>query len=81
LLDQLRTIDKLLVALLIAHQDSAHGPNAIADENGEIARLFAAAPGTFYLLRPDLHIAGRWKTAVSDEILRTAGVCLGRETL
>ena len=37
---------------------------AIADNDGEIARLFAAAPGTLYLLRPDLHIAGRWKTVV-----------------
>ena len=24
----------------------------------------------FYLLRPDLHIAGRWKAIVADEILR-----------
>ena len=38
--------------------------NAIPDTDGEIARLFAAAPGTLYLLRPDLHIAGRWKTIV-----------------
>jgi hypothetical protein len=31
----------------------------IPDSNGEIAGLFGAQPGTFYLLRPDLHIAGR----------------------
>ena len=45
--------------------------------NGEIARLFDAAPGTLYLLRPDLHIAGRWKTIVADEILRTASFASG----
>jgi 3-(3-hydroxy-phenyl)propionate hydroxylase len=81
LLDQLRTIDKRFVALLIACQGLAPGPNVIADANGDMARLFAATPGTLYLLRPDLHIAGRWKTAVPDEILRTARLCLGRETL
>jgi 3-(3-hydroxy-phenyl)propionate hydroxylase len=81
LLDQLRTIDKRFVALLIACQGLAPGPNVIADANGDMARLFAATPGTLYLLRPDLHIAGRWKTVVPDEILRTARLCLGRETL
>jgi hypothetical protein len=52
----------------------------ILDSNGEIAGLFGAQPGTFYLLRPDLHIAGRWKAIVPDEILRTAGICLGKQT-
>ena len=37
----------------------------------------APLPGTLYLLRPDLHIAGRWKTIVADEILQTARICLG----
>ena len=50
------------------------------DADGEIARLFGAEPGTLYLLRPDLHIAGRWKTVVPGEILRTASLCLGRAT-
>jgi len=81
LLDQLRAIDTRFVVLLIACQGFAPEPNAITDSNAEIARLFAATLGTFYLLRPDLHIAGRWKTAVPDEILRTAKVCLGRKTL
>jgi 3-(3-hydroxy-phenyl)propionate hydroxylase len=79
LLDKLGTIDKRFVALTIACQGSVPDTKAIADTNGEIARLFAAAPGTFYLLRPDLHIAGRWKTAMPDEILRTAALCLGRD--
>jgi 3-(3-hydroxy-phenyl)propionate hydroxylase len=46
--------------------------------DGEIARLFDAQPGTLYLLRPDLHIAGRWKTIAADEVLHTARLCLGR---
>ena len=72
-------MDKRFVALVsIARLDS--GSKAIADADGEIARLFDARPGTLYLLRPDLHVAGRWKTIVANEILRTAGLCLGRET-
>jgi 3-(3-hydroxy-phenyl)propionate hydroxylase len=71
LLDRLRNTDKRLAALLI-------GTSHIRDADGEIARLYASAPGTLYLLRPDLHIAGRWKTIAANEALRTAALCLGR---
>jgi 3-(3-hydroxy-phenyl)propionate hydroxylase len=71
LLDSLRQIDRRFVALVVGVRDG------IADQDGEIARAYAATPGTIYLLRPDLHIAGRWKTAVPAEILKTAGLCLG----
>jgi 3-(3-hydroxy-phenyl)propionate hydroxylase len=80
LLAQLGRIDKRFVAVLIASGGSASDAKAIADSDGEIARLFAAEPGTLYLLRPDLHIAGRWKAVVPGEILKTAGLCLGSET-
>jgi 3-(3-hydroxy-phenyl)propionate hydroxylase len=65
--------------VLIISGGAASDAKTIADSDGEIARLFAAAPGTLYLLRPDLHIAGRWKTAIPGEILKTAGLCLGSE--
>ncbi|MBR1268247.1 FAD-dependent monooxygenase [Bradyrhizobium sp. AUGA SZCCT0222] len=71
LLDRLRNTDKRLAALLI-------GTSHVSDADGEIARLYAAAPGTLYLLRPDLHVAGRWKTIAANEVLRTAALCLGR---
>jgi 3-(3-hydroxy-phenyl)propionate hydroxylase len=71
LLDRLRNTDKRLAALLI-------GTSHVSDADGEIARLYAAAPGTLYLLRPDLHIAGRWKTIAANEVLRTAALCLGK---
>jgi len=71
LLDRLRNTDKRLAALLI-------GTSQVSDADGEIARLYAAAPGTLYLLRPDLHIAGRWKTIAANEVLRTAALCLGK---
>jgi 3-(3-hydroxy-phenyl)propionate hydroxylase len=78
LLKQLGQLDKQFVALLI--QRTGITPKAISDIDGAIAHLFGAAPGTLYLLRPDLHIAGRWKTIVTDEILRTARICLGTQT-
>jgi 3-(3-hydroxy-phenyl)propionate hydroxylase len=80
LLAQLGRIDRRFVPVLVTSGGSASEAKTIADVDGEIARLFAAAPGTLYLLRPDLHIAGRWKAVVPGEILRTAGLCLGSET-
>jgi 3-(3-hydroxy-phenyl)propionate hydroxylase len=55
------------------------GPPGIPDPDGEIARIYGAEEGTVYLLRPDLHIAGRWRVAVPDEIARTLDACLGGE--
>jgi 3-(3-hydroxy-phenyl)propionate hydroxylase len=80
LLDQLGRTDKRLVSLVIGSRPCLSAAKIIADRDGEIARLFAAGPGTLYLLRPDLHIAGRWKAAVASEVLKTAGICLGSET-
>ena len=80
LLKQLGRIDKRFVSLVIGSRAPTSGAKAIADHDGQIARLFAAGPGTLYLLRPDLHIAGRWKTVIPGEILKTAGICLGSET-
>jgi 3-(3-hydroxy-phenyl)propionate hydroxylase len=80
LLAQLGRVDKRSVALLIGADHPQTGAKAIPDRDRSIARVFAAEPGTFYLLRPDLHIAGRWKTVVPGEILRAATICLGSET-
>ncbi len=80
LLAQLGRTDKRFVTVLITSRGPASDAKTIADSDGEIARLFAAAPGTLYLLRPDLHIAGRWKAVIPGEILKTAGLCLGSET-
>jgi 3-(3-hydroxy-phenyl)propionate hydroxylase len=49
-----------------------------------IAELYGAppdgtVPGTFYLLRPDLHVAGRWMHAVPAEIIASLEAFLGHE--
>jgi 3-(3-hydroxy-phenyl)propionate hydroxylase len=80
LLEQLHRIDKRFVSLVIGSRGSDYGTETIVDDDGRIARLFAAGPGTLYLLRPDLHVAGRWKTVVPAEVLKTASICLGSET-
>src|SRR4029079_4928524 len=56
LLGQLGRIDSRFVPVLVSSRGSNSDAKTITDSDGEIARLFAAAPGTLYLLRPDLHI-------------------------
>jgi 3-(3-hydroxy-phenyl)propionate hydroxylase len=50
---------------------------AIADETGNIARKYAAEPGTVYVLRPDRHVCARWRRAdaarVCQALRRAAG--------
>jgi 3-(3-hydroxy-phenyl)propionate hydroxylase len=49
----------------------------IADSKGLLARRFAAMPGTVYLLRPDQHVAARWRrfdeTLVAAALSRAIG--------
>jgi 3-(3-hydroxy-phenyl)propionate hydroxylase len=45
--------------------------------SGRAAELYGAGDGVFYLLRPDLHVAGRWAALVEEEALATLGLCLG----
>jgi 3-(3-hydroxy-phenyl)propionate hydroxylase len=56
---------------------------AIPDPGGEIAEVYAARPGTAYLIRPDLHIAGRWMSLMEPggeaEVVTTLRACLGKE--
>jgi 3-(3-hydroxy-phenyl)propionate hydroxylase len=37
------------------------GPDGIADAEGLLAARYDARPGTTYLIRPDQHVAGRWR--------------------
>jgi 3-(3-hydroxy-phenyl)propionate hydroxylase len=76
LLAGLAAIDPHLTVLVVG--SAAAGHDLIADPDGEIARIYAAEPGNLYLLRPDLHVAGRWKRITPQEVLRTASTCLGK---
>lgn len=77
MLDELRSCDPRFTALVIASRGSMVACASIDDRDGAIAGIYDAAPGTFYLLRPDLHVAGRWKTRRADEIGTALRTCLG----
>jgi 3-(3-hydroxy-phenyl)propionate hydroxylase len=77
LLDALTRLDPGFTALIVAMQGSTVTGAAIEDRAGALASAYDAVAGTAYLLRPDLHVAGRWKTADAGEIVRTLDACLG----
>ncbi len=40
----------------------------LVDVKGLVAQRYSGLPGTFYLLRPDQHVAGRWRKFASAEV-------------
>ncbi|MDP2804198.1 MAG: FAD-dependent monooxygenase [Phreatobacter sp.] len=53
---------------------------SLADPGGRLTSAYDALPGTLYLIRPDLHVAGRWRRAVPAEILATLDAGQGRSS-
>jgi 3-(3-hydroxy-phenyl)propionate hydroxylase len=78
---QLREIDKYFVPLVISssnlHQD---GVEVIEDRNGTIFKGYGARDASFYLLRPDRHVAARWLSIEADEVRHALRNTLGANT-
>ena len=71
LFDKLRASDQRFTGLVVINSEDEKAISIVHDPNGEVFRTFNAQPDTFYLLRPDLHIAGRWLTVECDEVMDT----------
>jgi 3-(3-hydroxy-phenyl)propionate hydroxylase len=80
-LDELRrTLHGELRVTLVAQRLTDHeapGLRALEDAEGKVLLRYDGAPGTAYLLRPDQHVAARWRTPrvaeVREALLRAQG--------
>jgi 3-(3-hydroxy-phenyl)propionate hydroxylase len=73
----LRKLDRRFVVLTVAMRGSKVEGAVVEDRDGTIATIYGAGPGTLYLLRPDLHIAARWRVANAADVVVTMQRCLG----
>lgn len=70
-----------LKLLYVAGTQPAAAPQAdcIQDSKGYIAERFDLTPGAAYLIRPDQHVAGRWKQLQADTVKTAMRRALGFE--
>ena len=47
---------------------SATAPGDLLDTEGHLSRRYDGRPGTVYLLRPDQHVAARWRAFDADAL-------------
>jgi 3-(3-hydroxy-phenyl)propionate hydroxylase len=62
-----------------AAPDEPSGVTCIADAEGLVAQRYDAKPGTFYLIRPDQHVAARWRSLSVDAVRRARARAIARE--
>ncbi|MBU6496929.1 MAG: FAD-dependent monooxygenase [Rhodospirillales bacterium] len=75
---RLGALDPRFTLVTIAAPGAAAPAGAIADPHGTVSRRLAAGPGSFYLLRPDMHVAGRWRRLEATEVTDVLALALGR---
>jgi 3-(3-hydroxy-phenyl)propionate hydroxylase len=66
--------DGLLIVLRIVDSSAKQG---LIDTHGDAFAVYAAKPGTAYLLRPDTHVAGKWLEFNEAEVAQALAICLG----
>jgi 3-(3-hydroxy-phenyl)propionate hydroxylase len=80
LIEALRRCDPQFRPLVVARSGGGSDGVHLVDPDGAIGRLYDAVPGTLYLLRPDLHVAARWRRPPAQEPLKALEACLGRRS-
>ena len=50
---------------------------ALEDINGLAHRHYDATPGSYYLIRPDQHVAGRWRQFDHDKVMHALARATG----
>jgi len=69
----------LKVLLVAPTEVDADAPRAVWDHAGRVAERYDLKPGTVYLLRPDQHVAARWRRldpqAVAVALARATAQC------
>lgn len=69
LFEKLKILDPHFTGLFVSEDSACENFVTVYDLNGDVAQIFDARPGTVYLVRPDLHIAGRWRQVRMDEVI------------
>ena len=70
-------MDKVPVATLAVTREEG-GNSHVNDSQGLLHRYYDARPGTYYLVRPDQHVAGRWREFSREKVLRALARATGR---
>ncbi len=66
-----RAVADLKLSLVVLMDAAEPAPDALHDAQGLAARRYDARPGTCYLIRPDQHVAARWRR-FNDSAVRAA---------
>ncbi len=69
-------VDTLLVSPL---QNAANKLTGLFDRLGAVAKALAAEPGSFYLVRPDQHVAARWRALNLEQLDAAVAIATGRK--
>jgi 3-(3-hydroxy-phenyl)propionate hydroxylase len=57
---------------------AAAGPPTIEDIQGKMVERYDGRPGSCYLLRPDHHVAARWRQFDAGKVTQALDRALGR---
>jgi 3-(3-hydroxy-phenyl)propionate hydroxylase len=73
------TADAAARLVPVLAQADVRWPQALVDAEGRLAREFDAAAGSAYLLRPDGHVAARWKRPDANAVRAALRHALGHD--